>query len=562
MDLGPLIALYNATNGPEWADNENWLSDRPLYDWFGLKVNVDGRVTEIDLGSNRLMGSLPPQLGDLDQLQRLDLGDAFLNGVIPREIGRLTQLQRLYLERNELSGPIPHEIVTLPNLRYLNLSHNDLSGGLPPTILASETLVDIDLENNRLTGRITGWFAQPSQLSVIRLSGNRLDSEIPTQIERAQKLIVLSLSDNQLVGEIPPGIAKLTNLVQFSVSNNHLFGRIPEGLAKLEQLRWLDVDSNQLSGTFPQELGDLELRQLSIAGNDFSGCVPSDLQDVEFNDINFANIPVCGEPMRAHPSVPAYVKLAVTANRAQTFAVELGAQWLNDFTDVMGWPAPENPITVFVDRHEELIRHYSEFVEDCDFMCAQYALERRWPEPVEITGAAVVPLRGSQGNALETLAEWTARATFRAMQLEIETQPSAQPRTYPSWWKYGLATWAGAIAIADGTGRSRDDERQNILDAGATDDRRFLPLWELEEGGPWGEWHPREAVAIDLLASQVGLRKLTEFYTERIEGEDWRETFQRVFGISVPDFYELFNQHHRNGYPLRPLPTEGSTQWP
>ena len=69
-------------------------------------------------------------------------------------------------------------------------------------------------------------------------------------------------------------------------------------------------------------------------------------------------------------------------------------------------------------------------------------------------------------------------------------------------------------------------------------------------------------MAIDLLASQVGLRKLTEFYTERTDGEDWRQTFQRVFNISVPDFYELFNQHHRNGYPLRPLPTEGNTQWP
>ncbi len=69
-------------------------------------------------------------------------------------------------------------------------------------------------------------------------------------------------------------------------------------------------------------------------------------------------------------------------------------------------------------------------------------------------------------------------------------------------------------------------------------------------------------MAIDLLASQVGLRKLTEFYTERADGEDWQQTFQRVFGISVPDFYERFNQFHRNGYPLRPLPTEGSTQWP
>ncbi len=28
--------LYNATDGPNWIDNENWLSDAPLGEWYSV----------------------------------------------------------------------------------------------------------------------------------------------------------------------------------------------------------------------------------------------------------------------------------------------------------------------------------------------------------------------------------------------------------------------------------------------------------------------------------------------------------------------------------------------
>ena len=31
-----LVALYNATDGPNWTDNENWLTDAPLSEWAGV----------------------------------------------------------------------------------------------------------------------------------------------------------------------------------------------------------------------------------------------------------------------------------------------------------------------------------------------------------------------------------------------------------------------------------------------------------------------------------------------------------------------------------------------
>ena len=31
-----LVALYNSTNGKDWTNNANWLSDKPIYSWYGI----------------------------------------------------------------------------------------------------------------------------------------------------------------------------------------------------------------------------------------------------------------------------------------------------------------------------------------------------------------------------------------------------------------------------------------------------------------------------------------------------------------------------------------------
>ena len=43
-DRDALVALYHATDGPNWTNSTNWLSDRPLGDWHGVTVS-NGRVT-------------------------------------------------------------------------------------------------------------------------------------------------------------------------------------------------------------------------------------------------------------------------------------------------------------------------------------------------------------------------------------------------------------------------------------------------------------------------------------------------------------------------------------
>ena len=113
-DREALVALYDATDGPNWSNDTNWLSDRPIGEWHGVTTDRSGRVTEIDLSENRLSGTIPSELGRLANLQVLDLRINRLRGEIPSELGDLANLTNLGLSFNRLSGEIPPELGSPP----------------------------------------------------------------------------------------------------------------------------------------------------------------------------------------------------------------------------------------------------------------------------------------------------------------------------------------------------------------------------------------------------------------------------------------------------------------
>ena len=86
LDRAALVALYEATGGPDWINNDNWLTDAPLGDWYGVDVDAQGRVSRLALDSNSLSGPIPPELGNLANLTTLDLYSNNLSGPIPPEL--------------------------------------------------------------------------------------------------------------------------------------------------------------------------------------------------------------------------------------------------------------------------------------------------------------------------------------------------------------------------------------------------------------------------------------------------------------------------------------------
>ena len=276
-DRAALVALYNATDGANWTNNTNWLSNEALSEWRGVTTDADGRVTGLSLFINMLSGAIPVELGNLDKLQRLGLWDNELSGTIPDELGNLGSLLYLSLAQNQLSGTIPTELGRLTNLQQLNLNNNELTGTIPVELGDLTSLQQLRLYNNQLTGEIPGELGNLGSLLYLSLWDNELSGAIPVELGSLTNLLQLNLNNNELTGTIPVELGSLT-LQQLSLWDNELSGAIPVELGSLTELGQLFLNNNELSGTIPVELGSLgSLQYLYLWGNELSGTIPVEL---------------------------------------------------------------------------------------------------------------------------------------------------------------------------------------------------------------------------------------------------------------------------------------------
>ena len=230
-DRGALAALHAATDGPHWADDENWLGDGPLEDWHGVETDAFGRVARLDLGGRRdgetgewvshgLRGSIPPELGRLSGLTALNLRANALEGPIPPELGNLAGLEELWLDGNALEGAIPPELGGLTRLRELSLSGNALAGPVPPKLGALAGLEGLWLYGNRLEGAIPPELGSLAHLRGLSLSGNALAGPVPPELGGLGRLEFLHLDGNALSGALPRSLLRIGGLVRFRFERN------------------------------------------------------------------------------------------------------------------------------------------------------------------------------------------------------------------------------------------------------------------------------------------------------------------------------------------------------
>ncbi len=275
-DLNALTRLYNATDGVNWYDNSNWLSDRPMGEWHGVETDDEGHVTVLNLEWNRLLGTIPPELGSLSNLEELNLGNNHFTGTIPLELSGLHNLEELDLGGNWLTGTIPPELSRLANLTSLSLADNELTGSIPPELSGLSDLEELDLWKNQLTGSIPRELGSLTSLTSLWLTDNLLTGSIPIVLGDLSNLENLGLSDNQLTGETPPVLGDLSNLDYLGLGDNQLTGAIPTELGSLTNLTWLRLWNNQLTGSIPRSFTGLtNLTRLEF-WNNAGLCAPSD----------------------------------------------------------------------------------------------------------------------------------------------------------------------------------------------------------------------------------------------------------------------------------------------
>ena len=273
-DSSILMDLYHALNGPAWIRNTGWGQHCDLSSWYGIRTDLDGRVTEIhlifngldgmvpasivglteciafNLTGNNISGPLLAEFGNLTKLELLSPGNPGLTGTIPNSFSNLVNLRSLALANNQLSGPIPNFIGDLPFLHTVGLAFNQFSGPIPNSLGNGPSIQRINLQSNLLSGTIPLSLASLDLLQTLQLGNNDLDGTIPVFLENMPNLFLLDLANNNLTGQIPPQLGN-PNLVSLTLQGNHLSGEVPASLGTLLSYFDLDFSSNNLEGCLP-----------------------------------------------------------------------------------------------------------------------------------------------------------------------------------------------------------------------------------------------------------------------------------------------------------------------
>ena len=198
QDSLALVALYTATDGPNWTRSDNWLAG-PVGTWFGVMLDGGGtRVVRLRLPANGLRGPIPADIGRLSKLQNLQVQTNALTGGIPPEVGQLAELEVLSLFLNALSGSIPREVGALSALTSLGLGENDLSGTLPAEL------------------------GQLANLEQFDVNGNRVGGALPPELGRLANLKGLVVRNNPLTGPVPLSFVGLEALTRFEFDGTGL----------------------------------------------------------------------------------------------------------------------------------------------------------------------------------------------------------------------------------------------------------------------------------------------------------------------------------------------------
>ena len=371
-----LVALYSACAGYGWFNKLNWCSDLPLDQWYGVTTDLDGRVSEIRLISNNLMGELPAALSDLTHLSRLLLGNNAITGVdsslspmpsleflgltgtglkeFPTALvkgGNLTACSMLcdFLTIPEEAYPflsnlvslsigtydateyveIPVQVSQLNHLKELELV--GYSGSIPEEIYGLTDLIYLNIGSQTTAGTISSHIGNLKNLQQLILGSVGFDENGITP-------------RNHLTGELPEALfTECTNLESLRIVLTHISGEIPPAIANLSKLRSLVLVDNDLSGNLPVEMCQLPFKRskegnaditIMLYGNQLSGKVPAVFKSWEPWPYVWWSI-VSGNDLDISDAIPSCPNFEVTLLDGTQYTREQIAN--NDLTVLFQW---------------------------------------------------------------------------------------------------------------------------------------------------------------------------------------------------------------------------------
>ncbi|PRQ24919.1 putative protein kinase RLK-Pelle-LRR-XII-1 family [Rosa chinensis] len=331
-DGSALLALKaRITSDPQNIIFTNWSTITPVCNWVGVICGAHNhRVTELNISYFGLVGTIPPELGNLSLLVDLDIQNNSFQGTLPQELAHLCRLKFINLGNNKFMGVIPSWFGSLYKLQGFRLFGNQFVGSIPATIfnlsalqifnLRYNQLSDIPneigtlnqlekllVQNNALKGPIPMGVFNISSLTTASFYGNNLNGRIPDNIcQHLPNIQYLSLVYNQFDGPLPSKLWQCKQLLLLDLGSNKFSGRIPKYIGNLTQIKMIWLDTNNLTGTVPYEFGYLpNLEKLLLSENNLNGHIPSSI----FNMSTITLLDLCFNQLSG--SLPAIIGLTL-----------------------------------------------------------------------------------------------------------------------------------------------------------------------------------------------------------------------------------------------------------
>lgn len=296
-----LIAFYNATGGDNWTRNDNWCSDKPVAEWYGvttLNINGSNFISKLDLHSNNLSGAISGELDGLQYLYELYIYDNSLESIALQSCPNLSYL---HCHDNQLQILDVSNCAMLVDLWCMGnhiqeLNVNDMTGlarlvcynNQLQTLNVSNCpeLLDLNCQYNHIQELN---IANATKLHDLKCGNNQLQT---LDVSNCAELVYLWCSDNS-IQELD--VASMVELKELYCGNNSLNSLDVSSCYKLETFWCSDNRLQTLDVSNCAELRRLVCDNNQLQSLDMSNC--TELVDLycHNNELQILDVSNCAE---------------------------------------------------------------------------------------------------------------------------------------------------------------------------------------------------------------------------------------------------------------------------
>ncbi|MBA0715586.1 hypothetical protein Golax_014476 [Gossypium laxum] len=319
-DAAAMLALKKTLGPPE---SLGWTDPDPCK-WKHVFCSEDKRVTRIQIGHQNLQGTLPSDIQNLTELERLEVQWNNISGPVP-SLNGLSSLQVVMLSNNHFTSFPTDFFSGLSSLQSLEMDNNPFSAWeIPQSLQNASALQNFSANSANITGKIPDIFGSDAfpGLTILHLAFNSLEGELPSSFSGSsiQSLWVNGqLSNSKLNGTVAV-LQNMTFLKEVWLHSNSFSGPLPD-FSGLKDLQSLSLRDNSFTGPVPVSLMKLEsLKTVNLTNNLLQGPVPEFKDSVAVDMVKDSNRFCLPSPGDCDPRVTSLLNVVKSMDYPQRLA--------------------------------------------------------------------------------------------------------------------------------------------------------------------------------------------------------------------------------------------------